>query len=44
LLQATALGLVAGPVGAFDDDAVTRALSLPAGQSPLYVISIGRAP
>jgi SagB-type dehydrogenase family enzyme len=42
LLQATALGLAAVPVGAFDDDRVANVLSLPAGQSPLYVLSIGR--
>lgn len=42
LLEATAIGLVAVPVGAFDDDRVASVLSLPAGQTPLYVLSVGR--
>lgn len=41
LLQAIALGLNAGVVGAFDDDRVARELHLPAGVSPLYLMPIG---
>jgi SagB-type dehydrogenase family enzyme len=42
LLQAVSLGLGAVPIGAFDDAAVTRAVSLPKGQSPLYLLCVGR--
>lgn len=41
LLAAVALGLGAVPIGAFDDAAVARALGLPAGHAPLYLIAIG---
>lgn len=41
LLQATALGLAAVPIGAFDDAAVVHALGLPAGATPLYLIPVG---
>lgn len=41
LLQATALGLGAVPIGAFEDDAVGRLLSLPAGETPLYLVPVG---
>ncbi len=41
LLEATALGLGAVPVGAFDDAAVRRVLCLPAEISPLYLIPVG---
>lgn len=41
LLQATALGLGAVPVGAFDDAGVSRALDLPRGERPLYLIPVG---
>ncbi len=41
LLQATALDLGAVPIGAFDDDKVKEALSLPADQQPLYLIPVG---
>ena len=41
LLQAVALSLGAIPVGAFDDDAVRRALELPAEEMPLYLIPMG---
>jgi SagB-type dehydrogenase family enzyme len=44
LLQATALGLGARPVGAFNDLGVSRLLLLPAGETPLYVIPVGRIP
>jgi SagB-type dehydrogenase family enzyme len=40
-LQAVALGLASVPVGAFDDQAVAKALSLPADQAPLYIIPVG---
>lgn len=42
LLQATTLGLGATPVGAFDDAEVTRLLHLPVGETPLYLIPVGR--
>jgi SagB-type dehydrogenase family enzyme len=41
LLQATALGLGAVPVGAFRDEEVAKALSLPKDQDPLYLIPVG---
>ena len=42
LLEATALGLGATPVGAFHDAEVARMLRLPAGEAPLYLIPVGR--
>ena len=42
LLTATALGLGAVPIGAFDDGAVSRAIGLPDGERPLYLIPVGR--
>lgn len=41
LLQAAALDLGAVPIGAFSDDEVKTALSLPADQQPLYLIPVG---
>ncbi len=41
LLEVTALGLGAVPVGAFRDDPVQRALSLPADEQPLYLLPVG---
>jgi len=41
LLQATAMGLGAVPVGAFGDQKVAEALSLPAEHAPLYLIPVG---
>ncbi|HXZ85434.1 MAG TPA: SagB/ThcOx family dehydrogenase [Myxococcota bacterium] len=41
LLEATALGLGAVPVGAFDDDALARALPLPREQRPIYMVAVG---
>lgn len=41
LLTATALGLAAVPVGAFDDDMTRRALELGASETPLYLIPVG---
>jgi len=41
-LQAEALGLGSVSVGAFDDDAVARALDLPAGEQAVYLIPVGR--
>jgi len=41
-LQAVALGLGSVPVGAFDDEAVARAIGLPGGQTPLYLIPVGK--
>ncbi|HEY7677906.1 MAG TPA: nitroreductase family protein, partial [Candidatus Methylomirabilis sp.] len=42
LLQAVALDLGAVPVGAFEDEAVRRALGISADEVPLYLIPIGR--
>lgn len=42
LLQATALGLAAVPVGAFDDAEVREVLGLAADEEPLYVVPVGR--
>ena len=42
LLQATALGLGAVPVGAFDDDRLARVIGLEPGEKPLYVVPVGR--
>ncbi len=41
LLEATAMGLGAVPVGAFEDDQVAKALSLPKEHVPLYLIPVG---
>lgn len=41
LLEATALGLGATPVGAFNDAEVSRLLHLPGGETPLYLIPVG---
>lgn len=41
LLQATALGLGAVPIGAFYDDQVRQALRLPGDHAPLYLIPVG---
>jgi SagB-type dehydrogenase family enzyme len=40
-LQCVALGLGAGIVGAFYDDAVVEALELPSGHEPLLIVPIG---
>lgn len=42
LLQATALGLAAVPVGAFDDQQVSQVLGLPEHETPLYLLPVGR--
>ncbi|NUO54836.1 MAG: SagB/ThcOx family dehydrogenase [Polyangiaceae bacterium] len=42
LLQATALGLGAVPIAAFDDDAFRKLLRVGEEQTPLYIISVGR--
>jgi SagB-type dehydrogenase family enzyme len=42
LLQATALGLAATVVGAFDDSEVGEVLELRQGEEPLYLVAIGR--
>ena len=42
LLQATALGLAAVPVGAFSDEAVRHRLGLAETMTPYYLIAIGR--
>jgi SagB-type dehydrogenase family enzyme len=41
LLQATALGLGAVPVGAFDDTAVSELIGLPTDHEPLYLLPVG---
>jgi SagB-type dehydrogenase family enzyme len=41
LLEATALGLGAVPIGAIDDDAARRAVGAGAAETPLYVLAIG---
>jgi len=41
LLQATALGLGAVPIGAFEDGKIDRLLRLPKGHKSLYIVSIG---
>jgi SagB-type dehydrogenase family enzyme len=41
LLQATALGLGAVPIGAFHDEEVRHVLGLPADHEPLYLIPVG---
>lgn len=41
LLQAVALDLGAVVVGGFDDDAVARALTLPGGEEPRYLVPVG---
>lgn len=41
-LQAVALGMGSVPIGAFDEQAVARVLELPADQTPLYLIPVGR--
>jgi SagB-type dehydrogenase family enzyme len=41
LLTATALGLAAVPVGAFDDDAIRHVLGLTARETPLYLVPVG---
>lgn len=40
-LQAAALGLRAGTVGAFDDGPVAEAIKLPKGISPLLIVAVG---
>jgi len=41
LLQATAMGLDAVPIGAFDDSDVARAASMPRGTQALYLLPVG---
>lgn len=41
LLVATALGLGAVPVGAFDDDEVARVLPLRRDERPIYMVAVG---
>lgn len=41
LLQAVALDLAAVPIGAFEDDEVSRVLGLPRAHRPLYLVPVG---
>ncbi len=41
LLQATALGLGAVPIGAFEDQRIDRLLGLPASQQAIYLVAVG---
>jgi SagB-type dehydrogenase family enzyme len=41
LLEATALGLAAVPVGAFEDDAVRRVIGASGDEAPLYILAVG---
>ena len=41
-LQATAMGLGAITVGAFDDEQVAKLLNLPEDEKPLYIVPVGR--
>jgi len=43
LLQAVALGLGGVPIGAFHDDEVRSALSLPIDHRPIYLIPVGHS-
>lgn len=40
-LQAVALGLSSVPVGAFNDDEVSKILKLPDNEKPIYIIPVG---
>jgi len=42
LLQAVALGLGSVPVGGFEDQTLANILKLAAGETPLYIIPVGR--
>jgi len=42
-LQAVALGLDSVPVGAYNDTAVAKAVALPEGIEPVYIVCIGKA-
>ena len=44
LLEASALGLGAVPIGGFADDALRRALELQPEETPLYLIAVGACP
>jgi len=41
LLEAVALGLGGVPIGAFEDEALQKALALPVDQRPLYLVPVG---
>lgn len=44
LLEATALGLAAVPIGGFSDDNVRHALGIETAETPLYLIAVGACP
>jgi SagB-type dehydrogenase family enzyme len=41
-LQAVSLGLGSVVIGAFDDEAVSRVLSMPPGEEPMIILPVGR--
>ena len=41
LLEAVAMDLAAVPIGAFEDDQLSKVLQLPGDESPLYLIPVG---
>ncbi|MCK4608807.1 MAG: SagB/ThcOx family dehydrogenase [Gammaproteobacteria bacterium] len=43
LLEVTALGLGAVPIGAFYDNQVAKILALPQSETPLYILAVGYA-
>ena len=43
LLQAVSLKLAAVPIGAFDNQAVSRLMGLPESETPLYILPVGRS-
>jgi SagB-type dehydrogenase family enzyme len=44
LLAATALGLAAVPIGAFDDRELRRVVGLDEDRTPLYLLAVGARP
>jgi nitroreductase len=42
ILRATELGLVAHPIGGYDEEAVKKALRIPAGYQLITLVNVGR--
>lgn len=42
ILRATELGLVAHPIGGYDEDAVKQALGIPAGYQLITLVNVGK--